>query len=70
MMNEPGYTTKEGFENRHGQVNLGCTGEPGTDHCQYIYRLRCKHCGTVYGANGADIFQRRCPNCQDGASGL
>lgn len=69
-MPEDGYSTREGFENRNGQVNLGCTEEPGTDHDQLIYRLQCKHCGVVYGANGSDIFQRKCPGCQDGAPGL
>jgi hypothetical protein len=27
-------------------------------------------CGREYGANGSDIFQRKCPNCQGGTSGL
>lgn len=43
---------------------------PGNDHLQRVYELRCNHCGHRYGANGSDIFQRLCPRCQDGATGL
>jgi hypothetical protein len=27
----------------------------GNDHNQYVYVLRCTHCGHEYGANGSDI---------------
>jgi len=63
-------TTRIGFVNRNGQVNVRATDLPGNDHLQKIYVLRCEHCGHEYGANGSDIFQRKCPNCQDGAPGL
>lgn len=63
-------TTRIGFVNRNRQVNLRATDLPGNDHLQKIYVLRCKHCEHEYGANGSDIFQRKCPNCQDGAPGL
>lgn len=67
-----GETTKIGYLNRHHQLCTGHRGKPGTDHLQFAYRIACMHaaCGAVYGANGADIFQRRCPNCQQGAPGL
>ncbi len=65
-----GKTTNVGYVNRNGQENLGCTGEPGTDHCQKVYILRCRKCGTEYGANGSDIFQRKCPHCQSGRPGI
>jgi hypothetical protein len=48
----------------------GITGKPGTDHGQCIYQLGCSECGHVYGANGADIFERKCPRHQNGAPGL
>jgi Protein of unknown function (DUF429) len=63
-------TTKTGFENRNRQTVVRSTGLPGSDHAQSIYVLRCGHCELTYGANGSDIFQRRCPNCQGGAAGL
>ena len=63
-------STRIGFVNRNAQVNMRATDLPGNDHLQKIYVLRCEHCGHEYGANGSDIFQRKCPNCQDGAAGL
>jgi hypothetical protein len=65
-----GITTRPGYQNRNGQVVIRATGLPGTDHVQSIYVLRCGSCGAEYGANGSDIFQRRCPSCQGGAKGL
>jgi hypothetical protein len=32
--------------------------------------LQCGHCGYDYGANGSDIWERKCPACQEGAPGL
>ena len=63
-------TTEPGYRNRNGQVVVRRTDLAGTDHNQYVYVLRCEACGYEYGANGSDIFQRRCPNCQGGAPGL
>jgi Zn finger protein HypA/HybF involved in hydrogenase expression len=63
-------TTELGFENRNGQVVVRHTDLEGNDHNQYVYVLRCNHCGQEYGANGSDIWLRRCPNCQGGAEGL
>lgn len=65
-------TTEPGYINRHGQINLGPTSPPcpGNDHNQIIYVMRCIECGTNYGANGSDIFQRKCPEHQGGATGL
>ncbi|MEQ1905523.1 MAG: hypothetical protein ABL888_15145 [Pirellulaceae bacterium] len=63
-------TTQPDYENRNGQVVIRSTGLQGTDHLQKIYVLRCSQCAHEYGANGSDIFQRKCPSCQGGASGL
>ena len=63
-------TTEPGFKNSNGQIVLRGTGEPGNDHNQTVYVLRCDECGHEYGANGSDIWQRRCPSCQGGAKGL
>jgi hypothetical protein len=65
-----GRTTEEGYVNRNSQEVVRPTGKPGTDHGQYIYVLRCRTCGHEYGANGSDIWLRRCPAHDRGASGL
>ena len=57
-------TTEIGYINRNNQINQGRTEEPGTDHGQWFYKLKCQNCGHIYKANGTDIFQRKCPNCQ------
>ena len=62
-------TTKTGFVNRNEQAVLGPTGIPGNDHLQEFYVLRCRMCGHEYGANGADIWQRQCPECGGGVEG-
>jgi hypothetical protein len=69
-VSEAGKTTREGYRNRNGQVNIRATGLPGNDHSQYVYILRCERCAHEYGSNGSDIFQRKCPNCQGGMPGL
>jgi hypothetical protein len=63
-------TTKIGYTNRNGQVVVRHTDLLGTDHNQYVYVLRCNHCGQEYGANGSDIWLRKCPYCQGGAPGI
>jgi hypothetical protein len=69
-VSSPGFSTAPGYVNRGGQVVIRNTGLAGTDHGQSVYQLGCSFCGEVYGANGSDIFQRKCPKCQGGASGL
>jgi PHP family Zn ribbon phosphoesterase len=63
-------TTKPGYVNKNGQVVIYDTGKFGTDHLQYVYKLGCSRCGEIYGANGADIFERKCPKCGGGEPGL
>lgn len=65
-----GRTTKVGYVNRNNQECRGHRGQPGTDHNQVAYRMKCLRCGHVYGANGSDVFQRKCPKCQDGMAGI
>ena len=65
-----GPTTVIGYVNRNDQEVVRATGLPGTDHLQLVYELRCRACEHVYGANGSDIHQRKCPNCQGGRPGL
>jgi hypothetical protein len=70
MNSESKGTTDPGYENPNGQMVVRNTGKQGTDHLQYVYELRCTHCGRNYGANGSDIHERKCPQCQGGRPGL
>ena len=63
-------TTAPGFQNRNRQTVIRKTNDPGNDHMQYVYVLKCGHCKLEYGANGSDIHLRKCPACQRGAPGL
>lgn len=70
-------TTTRDYVNRNQQVNLGYDNPNGTDNFQKVYRLRCERllpdgrkCDATYGANGSDIWQRKCPTCQGGKKGL
>jgi PHP family Zn ribbon phosphoesterase len=69
-MRKPKGTTKVGFVNPHRQVVIRNTGETGTDHNAKLYQIACSRCGHVYGANGTDIFERKCPKCGHGKPGL
>jgi len=65
-----GYSTQPGFTNANGQTVIRPTGLPGSDYGQSIYVVRCGHCSEEYGANGSDLWLRKCPNCQGGRPGL
>ena len=67
---KPKQTTEIGYTNRNKQAVIRKTDMPGNHHNQMIYVLRCGECKHEYGANGADIFQRRCPKCGGGTPGL
>jgi hypothetical protein len=56
--------------NRNGQKLICKTHYPGTDHNQYVWIVYCPQCNLLYGVNGADFFERKCPNHQGGAEGL
>ena len=62
-------TTEIGYTNRNHQTVIRKTNRPGTDHGQAVYKLRCGDCGRSHGANGSDIFQRRCPHCDRKSTG-
>ena len=65
-----GTSTEIGYLNVNSQQCCGHRGVPGTDHLQLAYKVECTHCGFVYGANGSDLFERTCPECQGGAPGV
>ncbi|MBE6844427.1 MAG: hypothetical protein E7508_01755 [Ruminococcus sp.] len=59
-------STDVGYINKNNQKNLGKADKPGTDNNQYFYDMECLDCGNRYYANGTDIWDRKCPNCQGG----
>ncbi len=63
-------TTDIRFENRNNQRVMEKTDLDGNHYNQKIYVLQCLRCQHTYGANGADIHLRKCPQCQGGAPGL
>ena len=63
-------TTRIGYVNRNDQEVIESTNRQGNDHNQKVYILKCKDCKHEYGANGSDIFQRKCPSCQTGRPGI
>ncbi len=65
-------TTRIGFVNRNNQKCGGHRGVAGTDHGQFAYRMACLNptCRHIYGTNGTDVFQRKCPKCQGGRDGI
>ena len=63
-------TTEIGYINKNRQKNQGTRGVTGTDHGQSAYKLECLHCGNEYGANGTDVWLRKCPACHGGANGI
>ncbi len=63
-------TTEPGYQNRNGQIVVRKTEQRGYDHNQFVYVLRCTMCAHEYGANGSDIWLRKCPRCSSGVPGL
>jgi len=62
--------TEIGYFNPNGQQCGGHCGVEGTDNNQYAYKTECTYCGYVYGSNGSDMYERKCPQCQGGAPGI
>lgn len=56
--------------NANGQQLLRLTGAKGNDFNARVWVMKCRRCGEVYGCNGTDAWQRKCPRCQKGAAGL
>jgi hypothetical protein len=65
-----GATLKKGKLNQNHQRCGGTLDVPGTDDDALAYKMKCTLCGFVYGANGGDLSDRKCPNCQGGAPGI
>ena len=65
-----GDSVKIGKINRMGQLCCGTREIEGNDYNQYAYKVCCTHCEHVYGANGSDMHERKCPRCQGGEPGI
>ena len=65
-----GESVKVGKINRRGQQCCGTRRKKGTDHNQYAYKVCYTHCEHIYGANGSDMHERKCPKCQGGEPGI
>ncbi|NPU83780.1 MAG: hypothetical protein HPY65_04765 [Syntrophaceae bacterium] len=65
-----GETVQIGYVNDNCQKCHGTLFVEGNDKYANVYRLECLHCGYVYGANSGDVWERRCPICQNGAAGI
>lgn len=63
-------TTDVGYENLNQQTVVRQTDLQGNLPGQKLYVLKCGRCGTLYGANGCDIYLGRCPACMGGQPGL
>jgi hypothetical protein len=64
---QPRRTVEIGQMNTHRQMVLRAEGLRSTTHwTQWVYRLGCSRCGRVYGSNGCDAWERRCPHCDRG----
>lgn len=59
-------TTRPGCNNQNRQEVVSERGLQGKDHNQVVYLLKCHTCRARYGANGANILQQRCPECNGG----
>lgn len=57
-------TTEVGYINKNNQRNNGKTVIRGTDYGQWFYDMECLECGHKYHANGSNIYEKKCPNCQ------
>ena len=60
--------TEPGRVNRNGQEVLFKTDEPGSLPGQRFYMMGCQGCHHRYKANGCDIWLRKCPKHQGGAT--
>ena len=58
-------TTDTGYINKNNQKNLGYKGISETHISAKSYEMECLDCGHRYPANGCDVWERKCPNCQD-----
>jgi hypothetical protein len=61
-----GDTVKVGYVNRNDQRVLMKLDRSSNHRFANGYALECKICERRYKANGCDVYQRKCPDCQGG----
>ena len=69
-MRKQSRNTAVGYTNKNKQRVIKQTDLAGTDHGQRVYILMCIKCKYEYGANGSNIYERKCPKCQGGKPGI
>ena len=57
---------KRGSVNKNKQEVLGGCGESDNHPFAWLYDMLCRKCKFMYKANGCDVWQKKCPNCQGG----
>ncbi len=62
--------TVPGSINRNGQRVVGFLRNDPSNSLNKIYEVACTLCAYDYAAYGSDLWQRKCPSCQDGREGL
>jgi hypothetical protein len=79
----PAESCQPGYINRNGQEVIRKVGASPNHKGQSNYELKCSKCCNKpkcdhdrkqgcnhhHGCNGCDIWQRKCPSCQDGKPG-
>lgn len=61
---------KPGDINHNDQQVLRLTQERGNGNNARVWVLKCRRCLNIYGSNGHDAFERKCPKCDKGEVGL
>lgn len=62
--------TMPGSINRNGQQLVRFVRKGPSNPLNRIYKLSCTLCAFEYSAYGSDLWQRKCPSCQNGREGL
>jgi len=63
-------SSRSGTVNKHGQMLMGAPAAAGNDPSPRAVKMFCTHCYLSYGANGSDVWLRKCPRCQGGVPGI
>ena len=63
-------STVPGSVNRNGQRVVRYLRDDAKNPLAKVYEVTCTLCAYSYAAYGSDLWQRKCPGCQDGREGL
>jgi hypothetical protein len=62
--------TVPGAVNRNGQRVVRYLRDDASNRLAKVYEVTCTLCAFNYAAYGSDLWQRKCPSCQNGSEGL